>query len=128
MYAAGHPGVTPQNLRLYLVQVVLERVYHRGIALDDLVHDLIEDLGRPPPEPVGLALHSLADAVQRGSLGVEDRNYEVRSHESAYLTELDPLCTLHVARRFEHDKEAATVAFEPRTPVGPDRVLDRQLV
>jgi len=46
VYAAGHPGVTPQNLRLYLVQVVLDPIDHRSVALDNLAHDLVQDRSR----------------------------------------------------------------------------------
>ncbi len=101
---------------------------HRGVAVDDLVEDRVEDGLRPEAQQVGVALHAPPHAGEVRGLGVPQGDHEVRPHEDVQLPELHLLGGVDVPGGAQDHEEGVVVALELGPLVGDDRVLDGQFV
>src|SRR5215212_3006232 len=123
-----HAGITPEDLGLYLLDVVLEAVDHRSVVVHDAVHDSVQDRLRSTAQELGVGLQALAYLTQIRCLTVAHGHHEVFSHEDVYFAELDPLLLVQVTGGLENDEERLPVALQLGPLVGFRCVLDRQPV
>src|SRR5918994_3110801 len=125
---ARHVGITPEDLGLYLFDIVLEAVDYGPVVINDTVHDCVQDRLGSTAQVLGVGLQLFAYPAQVRRLAVAHAHYEVPSHKKVDFAELDPLLLIQVAGRFEHDKERIPVALQFGLLVGVRRILDRQTV
>src|ERR671914_687683 len=125
---ARHVGITPEDLGLYLFDIVLEAVDYGPVVINDTVHDGVQDRLGSTAQVLGVGLQLFAYPAQIRRLAVAHAHYEVPSHKKVDFAELDPLLLIQVAGRLEHDKERIPVALQLGPLVGVRRILDRQTV
>src|SRR5918993_1026170 len=125
---ARHVGITPEDLGLYLFDIVLEAVDYGHVVINDTIHDGVQDRLGSTAKVLGVGLQLLAYPAQVRRLAVAHAHYEVFSHKEVDFAELDPLLLGRVAGRLEHDKERIPVALQLGPLVGVRRILDRQTV
>src|SRR5918993_3098161 len=125
---ARHAGSTPEDLGLYLLDVVLETVDHGSVVVYDPVHYGVQDRLWSTAQVLGVGLQSLAYSAQVRRLSVAHAHHEVFSHKQVDFAELDPLLLVQVTGRLEHDEERLSVALQLGPLVGVSRILDRQPV
>src|SRR5918995_5623139 len=125
---ARHVGITPEDLGLYLFDIVLEAVDYGPVVINDTVHDGVQDRLGSTAKVLGVGLQLLAYPAQVRRLAVAHAHYEVFSHKEVDFAELDPLLLVQVAGRLENDKERIPVALQLGPLVGVRRILDRQTV
>src|ERR671913_1180208 len=125
---ARHVGITPEDLGLYLFDIVLEAIDYGPVVINDTVHDGVQDRLGSTAQVLGVGLQLLAYPAQVRRLAVAHAHYEVFSHKEVDFAELDPLLLVQVAGRLEHDKERIPVALQLGPLVGVRRILDRQTV
>src|SRR5215211_700878 len=125
---ARHVGIAPEDLGLYLLDVVLEAVDYGSVVVHDTVHDSVQDRLWSTAQELGGSLQPLAYLAKVRCLAVAYGHHEVFSHEYVDFAELDPLLLVQVTGRFEHDEEGLPVALQLGPLVGLRRVLDRQPV
>src|ERR671910_2607941 len=125
---ARHVGITPEDLGLYLFDIVLEAVDYGPVVINDTVHDGVQDRLGSTAQVLGVGFQLLAYPAQVRRLAVAHAHYEVFSHKEVDFAELDPLLLVQVAGRLEHDKERIPVALQLVPLVGVRRILDRQPV
>src|SRR5215217_8716130 len=125
---ARHLGVTPEDLGLYLPDVVLEAVDHGPVVVNDTVHDGVQDRLGSTTQELGVGLQPLAYLAQVRCLAMTYGHYEVFSHKEVDFAELDPLLLVQVTGGLEHEEERLPVALQLGPLVGIRRVLDRQPV
>src|ERR671913_1206238 len=125
---ARHAGITPEDLGLYLLDVVPETFDYGSVVVYDTVHDGVQDRLGSTAQVLGVGLQLLAYPAQVRCLAVTHAHYEVFSHKEVNFAELDPLLLVQVAGRLEHDKERIPVALQLGPLVGVRRILDRQPV
>ena len=121
-------GVAAEDLDLDLVDVLLQAGDNRCIAVNDAVEDGVEDRLRTLREQLGILFHAMAHGAQVGRAAVANGDDEVLADEYVDLAELDLLFLVEVSRGAQHDEERVVVAFQLRSLVGDDRVLDGELV
>ena len=125
---ARHAGIAPEDLGLYLLDVVLEAVDYGSIVVYDTVHDGVQDRLWSTAQVLGVGLQLLAYSAQVRRLTVAHAHHKVFSHKEVDFAELDPLLLVQVAGRLEHDEESLPVALQLGPLVGVRRILDRQPV
>src|ERR687893_888509 len=125
---ARHAGITPEDLGLYLLDVVAETFDYGSVVVYDTVHDGVQDRLGSTAQVLGVGLQLLAYPAQVRCLAVTHAHYEVFSHKEVDFAELDPLLLVQVTGRFEHDEERLPVMLQLGPLVGLRRVLDRQPV
>src|SRR5829696_5874486 len=125
---ARHVGITPEDLGLYLFDIVLEAVDYGPVVINDTVHDGVQDRLGSTAQVLGVGLQLLAYSAQVRCLSVAHAHYEVFSHKEVDFAELDPLLLVQVTGRLEHDEERIYVALQLGPLVGVRRILDRQPV
>src|SRR5919112_3145393 len=125
---ARHVGITPEDLGLYLLDIVLEAVDYGPVVVNDTVHYGVQDRLGSTAQVLGVGLQLLAYPAQVRRLAVAYAHYEVFPHKEVDFAELDPLLVVQVAGRLEHDKERIPVTLQLGPLVGVRRILDRQTV
>src|SRR5919107_2664967 len=125
---ARHAGITPEDFRLYLLDIVLETVDYGPVVVNDTVHYGVQDRLGSTAQVLGVGLQLLAYPAQVRRLAVAYAHYEVFPHKEVDFAELDPLLLVQVAGRLEHDKERIPVALQLGPLVGVRRIFDRQTV
>src|SRR5215210_5887331 len=125
---ARHAGIAPEDLSLYLLDVILEAVDHGSVVVHDAVHDSVQDRLWSSAQVFGVGLEPHAYFAKVRGLAEAHGNHEVVSHEDMDFTELDPLLLIQVTGRLENDEENPAVALQLGPLVGLRRVLDRQPV
>src|SRR5215207_5474576 len=125
---ARHVGITPEDLALYLLDIVLEPVDYGSVIVYDTVHYGVQDRLGPTTQVLGVGLQLLAYSTQVRRLSVTHAHHKVFSHKEVDFAELDPLLLVQVPGRFEHDEERIPVALQLGPLVGVRRILDRQPV
>src|SRR5918998_2762000 len=125
---ARHVGITPEDLGLYLFDIVLEAVDYGPVVINDTIHDGVQDRLGSTAKVLGVGLQLLAYPAQVRRLAVAHAHYEVFSHKEVDFAELDPLLLVQVAGRLEHEEERLPVALQLGPLVGLRRVLDCQPV
>src|ERR671910_541712 len=88
---ARHAGIAPEDLGLYLLDVVLETVDHGSVVVYDPVHYGVQDRLWSTAQLLGVGLQSLAYSAQVRRLSVAHAHHEVFSHKEVDFAELDPL-------------------------------------
>src|SRR5918994_1554329 len=125
---ARHAGIAPEDLGLYLLDIVLEAVDYGSVVVYDSVHYGVQDRLWPPTQVLGIGLQLLAYSTQVRCLAVAHAHHEVFSHKEVDLAELDHLLLVQVTGRLEHEEERIAVALQLGPLVGVSRILDRQPV
>src|SRR5215216_8073559 len=125
---ARHAGIAPEDLGLYLLDIVFETIDYGSVVVYDTVHYGVQDRLWSTAQVLGVGLQLLAYPAQVRRLPVAHAHYEVFSHKEVDFAELDPLLLVQVAGRLEHDKERIPVALQLGPLVGVRRILDRQPV
>src|SRR5215204_4690226 len=125
---ARHAGITPEDLGLYLLDIVLEAVDYGSVVVNDTIHYGVQDRLGSTAQVLGVGLQSLAYSAQVRHLTVAHAHYEVFSHKEVDFAELDPLLLVQVTGRLEHDEERIPVVLQLGPLVGVRRILDRQPV
>src|SRR5918998_4120878 len=125
---ARHVGITPEDLGLYLLDIVLEAVDYGPVVVNDTVHSGVQDGLGSTAQVLGVGLQLLAYPAQVRRLAVAYAHYEVFPHKEVDFAELDPLLLVQAAGRLEHDKERIPVVLQLGPLVGVRRILDRQPV
>src|ERR687897_1534325 len=125
---ARHVGITPEDLGLYLFDIVLEAVDYGPVVINDTVHDGVQDRLGSTAQVLGVGLQLLAYPTQVRRLAVAHAHHEIFSHKEVNLAELDPLLLVQVTGRLEHEEERIAVALQLGPLVGVRRILDRQPV
>src|SRR5215203_2121226 len=121
---ARHVGITPEDLGLYLFDIVLEAVDYGPVVVNDTVHDGVQDRLGSTAQVLGVGLQLLAYPAQVRRLAVAHAYYEVFSHKEVDFAELDPLLLVQVTGRLEHDEECLPVALQIGS-LGGDRKSTR---
>ena len=113
-----------EHVDLDLVDVVLDRGDGGLVAVDDVIGDGQEDLGRADGQSLRLALEQPADLreVAAGAVAHGDDGRLV--DEQHHLAELEDLVAVDVAGGLEHDEDGVAVAVELGALVGMEGVLD----
>ena len=119
--ATGDARVPPEDLGLYLLDVVLEAAHDGPVVVHDPVHDGVQDGLRPTPQELGVGFEALAHHAHVRRLAVADGDNEVRTEEDVDLAELDPLHLVEVAGGLVHDKQRPAVALQFGPLVGVQR-------
>jgi hypothetical protein len=117
-----------EDLRLHLLDVLVEPADHRLVVVDDPVEDRVQHRPGPEAEQVGAALDLLADVAERAGRLVADRDHELGADEQHDLAELDGVGLADVAGRLEDHEQGVVVDLELGPLVGVDGVLDGELV
>src|SRR5919107_3877657 len=125
---ARYVGITPEDLGLYLFDIVLEAVDYGTVVINDTVHDGVQDRLGSAAQVLGVGLQLLAYPPQIRRLAVAHGHYEVFSHKEVDFAELDPLLLVQVTGRLEHEEERLPVALQLGSLVGIGRILYRQPV
>src|SRR5215203_7350269 len=125
---ARHAGITPEDLGLYLLDIVLEAVDYGSVVVNDTVHYGVQNRLGSTAQVLGVGLQFFAYPAQVRRLAVAHAHYEVFSHKEVDFAELDPLLLVQVTGRLEHDEECLPVALQLGSLVGIRRILDRQPV
>src|SRR5215211_8031364 len=125
---ARHVGITPEDLALYLLDIVLEPVDYGSVIVYDTVHYGVQDRLGSMTQVLGVGLQLLAYSAKVRRLSVAHAHHEVFSHKEVDFAELDSLLLVQVAGRLEHDKEHIPIALQLGPLVGVRRILDRQPV
>src|SRR5215207_11325212 len=126
--SARHVGITPEDLGLYLFDIVLEADDYGPVVINDTVHDGVQDRLGSTTQVLGVGLQLLTYPAQVRRLAVAHTHYEVFSHKEVDFAELDLLLLVQVTGRLEHDEERLPVALQLGSLVGIRRILDRQPV
>src|ERR671921_3037111 len=121
---ARHTRITPENLGLYLLDIVLEPVDYGSVIVYDTVHYGVQDRLGPTAQVLGVGLQLLAYSTQVRRLAVAHAHHEVFSHKEVDFAELDSLLLVQVTGRLEHDEERIPVAFQLGPLVGIRRIFD----
>src|SRR5215211_683637 len=125
---ARHAGIAPEDLGLYLLDIVFETIDYGSVVVYDTVHYGVQDRLWSTAQVLGVGLQLLAYPAQVRRLPVAHAHYEVFSHKEVDFAELDPLLLVQVTGRLEHDEERPPVALQLGPLVGLRRILDRQPV
>src|SRR5215211_1257650 len=125
---ARHAGIAPEDLGLYLLDIVFETIDYGSVVVYDTVHYGVQDRLWSTAQVLGVGLQLLAYPAQVRRLPVAHAHYEVFSHKEVDFAELDPLLLVQVTGRLEHDEECLPVALQLGSLVGIRRILDRQPV
>src|SRR5215208_1075514 len=125
---ARHAGITPEDLGLYLLDIVLQAVDYGYVVVNDTVHYGVQDRLWSTAQVLGVGLKLLAYSAQVRRLSVAHAHHEIFSNKEVDFAELDPLLLVQVAGRLEHDEERIPVALQLGPLVGVRRILDRQPV
>jgi len=126
--ASGDFRVAVEDLRLDLVDVILQTGDHRGVAVHDRVQDGVEDGFRSAAQQIRFVLHPDTDRGQVGGLAMPDGQHEVAADEQVQLPKVDLLHVVEVTGRPQNHEQGVPVAFQLRPLVRDDRVLHGQLV
>ncbi len=126
--APGHFGVAAENLGLDLVDVVLQSGHDRRVAVDDGVHDRVENRFGTQSQQVRVVFHAPSHGREIRRLAVPYGQHEVRADEDVQFAELHLLGLILVASRPQHHEKRVAVTLQLRPLVRGDRVLHRQLV
>jgi len=126
--APGDAGVSPEDLRLDLVNIVREARNDGKIPVDDRVEDGVEHGFGAAGEQVWRVLQPRAHNRQVGRFAVANRDHEVASEEDMQFAELHLLFGIEVPSGPEHDEEGRSVALDLGALMGENRVFDREFV
>src|SRR5919112_1367324 len=96
---ARHAGITPEDFRLYLLDIVLETVDYGFVVVNDTVHYGVQDRLGPTAQVLGVGLQLLAYSTQVRRLAVAHAHHEVFSHQEVDFAELDSLLLVQVTGR-----------------------------
>ena len=110
MFRAREPA--GEDLLLEVLELGLERLEHREVAVDDGVHQRVQHEPRSMAQQLGLALAARAD-VREAALGAAaDREHVVRAGEDVHLADAQvlPLQLDGV----QHDEERVAVLLDLR--------------
>ena len=121
----GAAEVRLEDLVLDRLEVGLERVDDREVAVDDGIQQRVEDEGRAVLEQVRLALGALAHAEKALVGAVAHREHEVRADEDVDLAD-DQLVGGPDLDRVQDREQRVAVLLDLRTLVAVARVLDRE--
>src|SRR5215218_3402682 len=125
---ARHAGISPEDLGLYLLDIVLETVDYGSVVVHDTVHYGVQYRLWSTAQVLGVGLQLLAYSAQVRRLSVAHAHHEVFSHKEVDFAELHSLLLIQVAGRFEHDEECLPVALQLGPLVGISCILDSQPV
>src|SRR5215211_5473871 len=125
---ARHAGIAPEDLGLYLLDIVLETVDYGSVVVHDTVHYGVQYRLWSTAQVLGVGLQLLAYSAQVRRLSVAHAHHEVFSHKEVDFAELHSLLLIQVAGRFEHDEECLPVALQLGPLVGISCILDSQPV
>src|ERR671921_72111 len=78
---ARHAGIAPENLGLYLLDIVLEPVDYGSVVVYDTVHDGVQDRLWSAAQVLGIGLQLLAHSSQIRRLAVAHGHHKVFSHK-----------------------------------------------
>src|SRR5215204_876661 len=125
---ARHTRITPEDLGLNLLDIVLETVDYGSVIVYDTVHYGVQDRLWSTAQVLGVGLQLLAYPAQVRRLAVAHAHHEVFSHKEVDFAELDFLLLVQVTGWLEHNEERIPVALQLGPLVGVRRILDRQPV
>src|SRR5919112_645505 len=78
---ARHAGIAPEDLGLYLLDVVLEAVDYGSVVVYDTVHYGVQDRLWSTAQVLGIGLQLLAHSSQIRRLAVAHGHHKVFSHK-----------------------------------------------
>src|SRR5919112_3581247 len=78
---ARHAGITPEDLGLYLLDVVPETFDYGSVVVYDTVHDGVQDRLWSAAQVLGIGLQLLAHSSQIRRLAVAHGHHKVFSHK-----------------------------------------------
>jgi hypothetical protein len=119
-------GVASENPLLERLDLGIDAVEHRKIAIDDGVHQRVKDVGRPVAQQFGLLFAAAADFGEAVLGAAAHRNDVLRSDEDRHLAG-DQI----VARpldHLQHDEQRRAVLLDLGALVPVLSVFDRELV
>ena len=116
-----------EDLVLELLEVVLQRLHHREVLVDDEVHQRIKHEARPLGEERGRPLAARPQPLVGRQRAVADRHQVVVPDEDVRLAELQ-LARRVALHRTQHDEQRLLVLLELRPLMRAVRVLDREVM
>ena len=100
----------------------------RPVVVHDVIHDGMEDRTRSESKKLRSGLERLTRFLEPARVSVSHHHDEPAPEEDQYLSELDDLFGVDVARRLQDEQRRIVVTLELRPLMRLDRVLDCQLM
>ena len=119
-------GAAGEDPLLDLLELDLEGVDHREVAVHDRVHEGIEDVPGAMAEQLGLPLTSRANLGEPPLAAVTDRKHVVPTDEHVHLAHAEVVAVR--LDRLEHGEERGPVLLDLRALVPVPGVLDGERV
>src|SRR5918993_697535 len=99
---ARHAGIAPEDLGLYLLDIVLEAVDYGSVVVYDSVHYGVQDGLWSTAQVLGIGLQLLAYLAQVRRLAMTHGHHKVFSDKEVDFSELDPLLLVQITGRLEY--------------------------
>src|ERR671912_1215215 len=99
---ARHAGIAPEDLGLYLLDIVLEAVDYGSVVVYDSVHYGVQDGLGSTAQVLGVGLQLLAYLAQVRRLAMTHGHHKVFSDKEVDFSELDPLLLVQITGRLEY--------------------------
>ena len=120
-----------ENLVLDLLQLGLQIVQHREVAIDDVVDQRVEHERRAVAQEIGLTLGARAHGAEADLRAVTHREHVVGTDEDIDFADqelLGAVVVLHFLDRLQDGEQRIAVLLDLRALVTLARVLDGELV
>lgn len=126
--SAGNPAISPQHLRLDLVDVIGQTHHDGGVPIDHRIEDRVPHRFGSASEKFGCIFQSRAHARQVGRLTVTHGDHEIPTNENMELAELHFFFRIEIACSPQHHEEGGSVALDLGALMCHDRVFHREFM